>query len=673
MKLNVAVLSFVMFVILCGARGDAYAEPVDFAFHGFDDFQDMSYRYEGVDGAITAEMQQVGLDAIFAGRGFYNGMPVKVFNFIREKKTKQLQSWKFFFYRTFVDFMAKYTVWGARHQFVDPVGQEGQFEIFGRTPSPQSRPEFATLGRLGLTQSAFVRDGQTFLNNNCLSCHSGVAYGPTGPMVVAGLGNNQIDQHALMVEARGIVRLLEDDNFQQEMRVFLATTHQSLTATEEEELQTFIKKVHTTVEPTFRFANTIGFNAGPYGVWTLLARMIDPKLFGFETFDFVRNVRGHIRAGQHDWERFRAVYGAEHSDDEVWQIYNAAYDRFETLRAQAHQIELPPVMPNAWFLRKFRKSWGYWYGDRNAGFDQYAGVHFAQNFTDEHPLVNVHHEEHAHDIATILQFANAIQPPAYPGMLDAELVKRGQGIFHNDLCTHCHGTYEKTAGYEDRYDEPGHWVVNHTFTTLVNVGTDSAYNDVLHLFEQFDKKFAAFGEERVSGLKEFWRRYGDETLAPNFAFPDRAGYVPPPLVGLWAAAPYFHNGSVPELEQVLNSKKRPTVWTRIDLGDEKALRQWDATRRVGVPNMALSDKQVRTQRDLAAQLRRSEPSANYIYTREYLDFRRVYDTAEPGKANGGHTFGDHFTDAERQAVVEFLKSISGPGVAPKSDAAPVAF
>jgi hypothetical protein len=37
--------------------------------------------------------------------------------------------------------------------------------------------------------------------------------------------------------------------------------------------------------------------------------------------------------------------------------------------------------------------------------------------------------------------------------------------------------------------------------------------------------------------------------------------------------------------------------------------------------------------------------------------RKVYDTTQPGRSNGGHTFGDDLTDAERMAVIEYLKTL----------------
>ena len=42
------------------------------------------------------------------------------------------------------------------------------------------------------------------------------------------------------------------------------------------------------------------------------------------------------------------------------------------------------------------------------------------------------------------------------------------------------------------------------------------------------------------------------------------GYTAPPLDGIWATAPYFHNGSVPSIALVLDSAARPGTWRRLD-------------------------------------------------------------------------------------------------------------
>ena len=40
-----------------------------------------------------------------------------------------------------------------------------------------------------------------------------------------------------------------------------------------------------------------------------------------------------------------------------------------------------------------------------------------------------------------------------------------------------------------------------------------------------------------------------------------------------------------------------------------------------------------------------------------LERRKVYDTAQPGRGNGGHRFGDKLTEQQRLAVIEYLKTL----------------
>ena len=37
--------------------------------------------------------------------------------------------------------------------------------------------------------------------------------------------------------------------------------------------------------------------------------------------------------------------------------------------------------------------------------------------------------------------------------------------------------------------------------------------------------------------------------------------------------------------------------------------------------------------------------------------RKIYDTSKPGRSNAGHIFGDHLTDDQRMAVIEYLKTL----------------
>jgi hypothetical protein len=101
------------------------------------------------------------------------------------------------------------------------------------------------------------------------------------------------------------------------------------------------------------------------------------------------------------------------------------------------------------------------------------------------------------------------------------------------------------------------------------------------------------------------------------------GYIAPPLDGIWITAPYLHNGSVPTLEALMNSKLRPAFWSR-DFDHP----QYDYER------------------------------VGWKYTRE--DSARgtaVYNTGLPGYGNYGHTFGDKLSEPERRAVIEYLKTL----------------
>jgi hypothetical protein len=110
---------------------------------------------------------------------------------------------------------------------------------------------------------------------------------------------------------------------------------------------------------------------------------------------------------------------------------------------------------------------------------------------------------------------------------------------------------------------------------------------------------------------------------------DPAGYVAPPLNGIWASAPYLHNGSVPTLWHLLNPGQRPAVWRRTEDGYDQS--------RVGL--------EVTSFDDVPGTVRL--PSEK----REY------FDTHRPGKSASGHEFPDQLSDDEKKAVLEYLKTL----------------
>jgi len=105
---------------------------------------------------------------------------------------------------------------------------------------------------------------------------------------------------------------------------------------------------------------------------------------------------------------------------------------------------------------------------------------------------------------------------------------------------------------------------------------------------------------------------------------DARSYKARPLTGIWATAPYLHNGSVPNLASLLmDETKRPT---KFHVGS----REFDP---VNVGYQTGPDP--------------------YRPTYEY-------DTGFPGNLNSGHSgklYGTELTDTNKQALIEFLKTL----------------
>ena len=186
-----------------------------------------------------------------------------------------------------------------------------------------------------------------------------------------------------------------------------------------------------------------------------------------------------------------------------------------------------------------------------------------------------------------------LQAPPYPLTIDVMLADKGAPIYANH-CASCHGT---------KADYPNLLVavsVVRTDSALASSGFDSQ-----HLYEDW-----------------FNRSFWGETAQLKSSH----GYVAPPLDGVWATAPYLHNGSVPTLEALLDSSRRPRFWKRSFADDE-----YDVAK-VGV--------------------KFTEVGAGHSRGADVT----VYDTTELGYSNVGHTFADMLSDGERRALIEHLKT-----------------
>jgi mono/diheme cytochrome c family protein len=210
----------------------------------------------------------------------------------------------------------------------------------------------------------------------------------------------------------------------------------------------------------------------------------------------------------------------------------------------------------------------------------------------------------------IQAYVETVRAPKWKRTINQTLVAQGKPIFAK-TCSGCHGTYadDRSNDAQDTYPNlliPLNVIGTDPFIARINEYSPNVFNWYNQMF------------------------YGKVT---PFVFdnPCGKGYIAPPLDGIWAMAPYFHNGSVPNIELVLNSTKRPKYWKRVDYDsthiDEQAL-GWPFVQVTYPQWLALPTEQ-----------------------------KYIYDTTYLSQGNGGHTFGDNLTDAERRAVIEYLKTL----------------
>jgi hypothetical protein len=314
----------------------------------------------------------------------------------------------------------------------------------------------------------------------------------------------------------------------------------------------------------------------------------------------------------------------------------------------ARPASAPVRYPAIWTLDNRR--WVHWDGntdsisERNAGQALGLGA-LVDTSTLRSTLLPV-------NLYLLEDYVRKLPAPTWPsawGAMDTNspAFARGKRVYA-DNCASCHEGQEKRET-ADLPDGKGKKTLANGKVLVFLIGTDDTRQ------QNFATPLAD-GREFASTLGSLQRKIKDRAIADHtdqLARPGireikarmdaldkdpewltNRGYIARPLAGAWATAPYLHNGSVPSIAELLKPvKDRPAKF-------------WVGSREFDPATLGYFWKKAQIPADQQAHV-------------------REFDTALPGNANGGHEFGTTLSDADKEALILYLKGLSPGDFKPK--------
>ncbi|MBI1803214.1 MAG: hypothetical protein HY033_05545 [Ignavibacteriae bacterium] len=236
-------------------------------------------------------------------------------------------------------------------------------------------------------------------------------------------------------------------------------------------------------------------------------------------------------------------------------------------------------LPQIWNQKKREGMWLHWDGNNNNIRERNYAAAMAIGATSKSVIPA--------NFKRVTDFLLGLLPPKFPAEIDRQKADSGKAVFER-ACAGCHAFGSEKVG---------------TVTPIEDIDTDP-----YRLF--------SFTEQTVERFHQI-----DDPPFKFDAYRKTYGYCNTPLDGMWARAPYLHNGSVPTMWDLLQPvEARPTVFY-------KGYNVYDPVK-LGFVN--------------------SGPDA------ERVGFKIL--TGAPGNSNRGHTFGTTFSDREKWNLIEFLKT-----------------
>ncbi|RKG97283.1 rubber dioxygenase RoxA [Corallococcus carmarthensis] len=321
-------------------------------------------------------------------------------------------------------------------------------------------------------------------------------------------------------------------------------------------------------------------------------------------------------------------------------------------------------------------------------------------------------------------FFISLSPPTYPKTVNTALAEQGAVLFHerdlwangananipkaagNGSCASCHGVYSPRYAADPAYlPDPRLKGVAGVITPIETIRTDPARKDLMADVRKrrtWNTSFLGYNDEApnhgpfyddiiTSAVRRVPRSLYDKGLGPIYSpegpneWINPFGYIAPPLYGAWASAPFFHNGSVPTLWDVLKPSDRPSVWKRAqtsanvlgtNAGYDSSYSAFDfaklgwkvtalacgdvPTRDPFIPcsqEMATPDILFANIANLAANYNSLAYQSPPPITQKQIRSRMIFNSHLYGLGNEGHDFTQSLTDPERWAIIEYMKTL----------------